>query len=376
MSSKFGSPAYLETGDSFCDQTMRSLLCEGRPPAAISPRALSVWISRRAWSDALDLYPASTTGAARVLVAAARHAGIARGLRRGGIDLLYVWRGLFGRAALGARAAQAEGIARVYFEGGPLPGWIQMDMQGVNARASIPRDPVFFRRWRQGWTRPLRDWRGLRATIRTGKPRRGLVGQRPRADWSGEEPFLFCPFQANEAGAVLPDAGWVSDPADLVAALAEASRALPDGWHLRLKPHPNARGDLSDLVARYPGARLVLDRDTDSLDQLRASRGVITVNSAMGLQAFYDDKPVIVLGDSYYSGLGRTETAGDVATLTRLVARPERLGFSAAARDELMSFLFNDFFVPQEELSSGAFQVASLLDRHRRHRALLAGGSA
>ncbi len=371
MSAGFANAAYLESGDPFCDGVMQTLLCDGQPPQGISPRRSSLRIDRAAISDARILQKRHGTGVAKALVTGARHAGIAHALRSAHIDLLYVWRGLMGRAELGALAARSQGIACAYFEGGALPGYFQIDMQGVNARSSIPRDPRFFSRWRETWTGPLPDWRGLRGTISAATPRRNLVAQEPRADWSSEGPFLFCPFQVNAAGETLPDAGWVADPADLVDALARASRALPPGWHLRLKPHPNARGDLSELVARHPQARLVLDRDTNSLDQLRASRGVVTVNSAMGLQAFFDDKPVIVLGDSYFSGAGRTQTACNVRDLTQLLARADRLDFSASARDALMSFLFNDFFIPETQLRSGAFNVAALVARHARHRAIL-----
>lgn len=372
MTPAFSNSAYLESGDPFCDGVMQALLCNARPPRGISPRQLSLRIGPAAISDARTLQRRHGISAAKTLVTAARHAGIAHSLGAGRIDLLYVWRGLMGRAELGAMAAGSQGIACVYFEGGALPGYFQIDMQGVNARASIPRDPRFFSRWRETWTGPLLDWRSLRGTISAAKPRRNLVAQEPRGDWSAEGPFLFCPFQMNAAGETLPDGGWVADPADLVAALALASHALPAGWHLRLKPHPNARGDLTDLVARHPDARLVLDRDTSSLDQLRASRGVVTVNSAMGLQAFFDDKPVIVLGESYFSGSGRTQSAGNVQELTDFLGRADRLDFVASARDDLMTFLFNDFFVPEERLRAGDFDVAALVGRHARHRAILA----
>ena len=115
----------------------------------------------------------------------------------------------------------------------------------------------------------------------------------------------------------------------------------------------------------------MIDRDTNSLDQLRASQGVITVNSAMGLEAFFFDKPVIVLGASYYGGLGRTRTADSIPALSSLLRQPWALDFDQAARDDLMDFLFSDFFVPEAGLRAGRFDVAALVARHARHRALM-----
>lgn len=55
-----------------------------------------------------------------------------------------------------------------------------------------------------------------------------------------------------------------------------------------------------------------------------------------------------------------------------MIADPGALDFDQAARDDLMNFLFNDFFVREEDLKSGRFDVASLMDRHARHNAILA----
>ncbi|XDA98614.1 capsular biosynthesis protein [Sulfitobacter sp. LCG007] len=368
MSLPYRRPAFLSNGETFCDTAMRALLCDGKAPQPVSVGALSPRIGQRAL---LDAHANGKGGGLKLIVAAARHAGFAQLLEREGVDLLYVWRGLRGRDELGAMAARAAGIPRIYFEGGPMPGWVQIDMAGVNARSSIPREPAFFRLWREKGPQPRIDWRSLRDTLTVRPPRRNLVAQERRDDWSDEGPFLFCPFQMNAPRDPLPDGGWAADAGELMAALAAASEVLPEGWHLRAKPHPNARGTLEPLLAQHPGARVVIDKDTNSLDQLAASRGVITVNSAMGLEAFFHDKPVIVLGESYYSGLGRTEIARSEAELVALLKYPEALGFDREARDDLMNFLFNDYFVRDEDLKEHRFDVARLVDRHARHQALL-----
>lgn len=366
--------AFMATTDEYCDAVMQTLRLNGQPPRLISIEPRSFNIDATAWRDAQMIVEERglnpVLGAIKRVSMAARHTRFCQTLRGEGIDLLYVWRGVMGRRALAIRAAASTGVTCVYFERGPLPGWVQIDCKGVNARGSIPRDPRFFRAWR-ALHPDIEDWRGLKQTLKARTPLRKLVAQHRRDDWNDEGPFLFCPFQMNQRGEQLADAGWVTDPADLVAVLARASRALPDGWHLRLKPHPNARGDLTDLTAPFLSDKFRLDRDTNSLDQLAASRGVITVNSAMGLEAFFHDKPVIVLGDSYYSAGGRTQTAFSQPELDALLADPGALDFDQAARDDLMNFLFNDFFVREEDLKSGRFDVASLMDRHARHNAIL-----
>ncbi|MDB6178792.1 hypothetical protein PAF17_14945 [Paracoccus sp. Z330] len=367
-------PAYLVTNDAFCDNAMQSLLLDGRPPQPIRLRSRLGPIAAGSWQDAGEICKQHgfRAGWAQVkqLSLAARHTGFIKDLHNRHVDILFLWRGLLGRAGLASLASRAAKVPCVYFERGPLPGWLQIDLNGVNARSSIPRDPAFFARWRQQ-AGNIRDWRNLSTSLVARTPRRDLVAQHARTDWTDEGPFLFCPFQLNAPRDMLPDGGWVSDPAELVRVLARASGNLPDGWHLRIKPHPNAPGDLARLLAPHLGPKLKMDRDTNSLDQLAASQGVVTVNSAMGLEAFFYDKPVIVLGDSYYSDFGRSQIANSDQQLAELLSRPDRLSFDQQARDDLMSFLFNDFFVPEPELKDGRFTVATLLARHDRHLALL-----
>lgn len=366
--------AYLASNDAFCDETLRSLLLDGQAPQPLRLDSRLGYFGSGNWNDAKRLCHRHEFGSGwsqiKQLSMAMRHAGFIRKLRREHIDILFLWRGLLGRAGLAALAAKRANIPCIYFERGPLPGWVQIDRSGVNARNSVPRDPAFFRRWRDE-AGAVTDWRSLKDSLVARTPRRDLVAQNCRDDWTKEGKFLFCPFQLNAARDMLPDGGWVGDPAKLVLALARASGHLPEGWHIRVKPHPNAPGDLGPLIAPHLGEKLRLDRDTNSLDQLRASQGVITVNSAMGLEAFFFDKPVIVLGDSYYSDKGRTDIATSQAELDRLLARPEQLGFDQAARDNLMTFLFNDYFIREQDLRDGAVSLDVILDRDARHQRLL-----
>ena len=366
-------PAILRNGDPACEAHLHSLRLPV-PPLELRPNGIRLAIpSPESWRAA----GAVTNGAdwsapqrtLKRLVAALRHAELARQLAAEGVDLLLVWRGLLGRSAVGTLAARSLGIPCVFFERGPLPGWLMIDMAGINAAAAIPRDAAAIRRWRASIATPL-DWRGLRETLAVRQPRRNLVAQTPRSDWNGEGPFLFVPFQVNAPPARQPDGGWAAGPADLVAGLAAASAALPEGWHLRVKPHPNARGDLRCLIGPHLSPRLRLDADTNALDQLAASRGVVTVNSAMGLEAFFHDKPVITLGDSYYADNGRTLQADSPAALAALLADPEALSFDPQARDDVMTCLFNDYFVRTEDLRAGRFGLPELLDRHARLAAL------
>ena len=86
-----------------------------------------------------------------------------------------------------------------------------------------------------------------------------------------------------------------------VSSLASAASSLPDGWHLRLKEHPSTQVSVVEAVRAAGTSRIWLDNDTDTFEQVAASRGVVTVNSSVGIQAFYFDKPVVVCGQTFWS---------------------------------------------------------------------------
>ena len=71
---------------------------------------------------------------------------------------------------------------------------------------------------------------------------------------------------------------------------------------------PRPRSRLLKRSARPARPRIWLDNDTDTFEQVAASRGVVTVNSSVGIQAFYFDKPVVVCGQTFWSIPGNRDT--------------------------------------------------------------------
>ncbi len=251
--------------------------------------------------------------------------------------LALAWNGLTGsRMAYMAGAADA-GAPRLYAELAPLPGRITLDPAGVNAEGSVPQDPDFYRDWAKG--RDLSGWREMGAGLVARASRRADVGQAGGADLP-ESPFLFCPLQVPDDSQVTLFAGWCGGMAGFLAALGQAAAALPQGWHLRVKEHPSAKTSLAPLLAPLlAGGRVVLDNGTDSFAQVAASRGVVTLNSSMGLQAFFHDKPVVTLGRAFFNLPGLVHPAQDQAALTALFASPQALRYDAALRAAFLCWL-------------------------------------
>ena len=254
-----------------------------------------------------------TRGRVDVALAQAKRPGksaLARGLKRALLTGQYnwarryftrhpdriavAWNGMTGGRKVFLDAARDAGAATLHAELAPLPGRITLDPYGVNAESSVPREPAAF----QGMAGD--GWREMGKGLQARPSRRADVQQGTGA--LPDAPFLFCPLQVPDDSQVRLFAGWCGGYEGFVAALTTAVAHLPQGWHLRLKEHPSARQSLAGMLAPLLATgRAVLDNDTDSFAQLAAAQGVVTLNSSMGLQAFFHDKPVVVVGRAFFA---------------------------------------------------------------------------
>jgi len=269
------------------------------------------------------------------------------------------WNGITGSRRVFMEGARDAGVPRLYGELAPFPGRMQLDPKGVNALSSVPRDPGFFTAWAAGRADRQGDaWRAMGANLTARLSRRADVRQ-VEADLS-DEPFLFVPLQVPNDSQITMFGGWTGSVAGMIAALAEASEALPEGWHIRIKEHPSAKTSLAEPLTRAMSiaqGRLRLDNQTDTFAQVRASRGVITVNSSVGLQSFFYDKPVIVLGEAFFALPGLVRVVGDQTALHAAMAEAESLAFDPALRAAFMNYLDQVHFPHVSESPDGTIEI-------------------
>lgn len=278
------------------------------------------------------------------------------------------WNGLGGQRMIFLMGARDAGAAVLHAELAPLPGRITLDPVGVNAESSIPRDAATFRDWAGDLPdRTGEGWRAMGAGLVARPSRRADVGQ---SDASlPDTPFLFCPLQVPTDSQVTLFAGWSSGMEGFLAALTKAVAHLPEGWHLRLKEHPSSRVALGPLLAPLVATgRAVIDNAADSFAQVAASRGVVTLNSSMGLQAFFHDKPVVVLGRAFFAREGLVSPAADQEELNRLFTNPAALAFDPADRARFMNWLDQVYYPRFDPEAQKAAALAPWLERARVSR--------
>ncbi|MCV2881688.1 capsular biosynthesis protein [Actibacterium sp. XHP0104] len=279
------------------------------------------------------------------------------------------WNGITGSRRAFMEGARDAGAARLYAELAPFPGRITLDHTGVNALNSVPRDAGWFAEWAgDDDARNGEGWRALGANLTARTSRRADVGQGDAGALADAGKFLFVPLQVPNDSQITLFAGWVQSVPGMLAALANAARHLPDGWHIRVKEHPSAKTSLAEPLARAvadAGGRIIIDNQTDTFAQVAASGGVITINSSVGLQAFFHDRPVIVLGQAFFAQSGLVTVADSARALQDALHAPESLSFDPQFRARFMNFLDGEYYPPAESGENDALSVDPVAIAHK-----------
>ncbi len=259
------------------------------------------------------------------------------------------WNGITSSRLAWLQGARDAGAGTLYMERSPLPGRVTLDARGVNWLNSVPRSRAAFEAWAaEDPARRGDGWRRLKAALIARPSARADVGQ-GQGNLPGR--FVFCPLQVPGDTQIRQFAGWIGSVERQIAAMCSAAMALPDGWHLRIKEHPSARVTLAaELRAAMAqtgagtAGKVIVDNATDTFAQVAASDAVLTINSSVGLQAFFFDRPVMVMGQAYFDQPGLTTRIGSEPQLREAFACPEAFGFDPALRAIFMNWLDREYY--------------------------------
>ena len=236
--------------------------------------------------------------------------------------------------------ARDAGARTLFFELAPFKGRITCDPIGVNQMNSLPREIGFYLSWMAQADIPPDRWRTLRSDI----TQRASARSKPSGEPGREGPYLFAPLQVpGDSQLRLFGRQFRTVPA-FIEALVTAADSLPAGWHLKVKEHPTAKVSYAHLISGR-SARVVLDNRTDTFELVAKSSGVVTVNSSVGLEAMFFDKPVVACGECFWALTSVAMSASDAASLAGIFAHPEALKSDLAARGAFLSYLLEEYYV-------------------------------
>lgn len=258
------------------------------------------------------------------------------------------WNGLNGTRRVFMDAAKDAGSKTLYFELAPFRGRVTVDPCGVNFNNSLPRDSAPYLAWADRYGRiPLESFKSSirqRPALRPAKS----VEQAQRID----EKFVFLPLQVPGDSQLRIFGGNYKRLDTLIDSLERMAEGLPEGWHLRVKEHPSSKISYAARILKSSNNRLVLDNQTDTFSQVRASRAVMTVNSSVGLEAMFFDKPVLVLGQCFWAIPGVAIDCSLESILFECLSNPEALSYREETRSAFLSYLLDEYYPDIYEIKS------------------------
>lgn len=275
------------------------------------------------------------------------------------------WNGLKGHRFLALMAARRCGHATLYLEEAPLPDRLTVDFSGINHGGSLPDRSDFYRHWLA--ENPGIDpgaWRSIRSDLSARKvTHRHDVGQNPADTDLSRQNYIFCPLQVPGDSQITVYGDWVASVDDMISHLEKAAAALPEGWSLRVKEHPNTRVSFARRLSGLAKQRIVLDNFTDTMEQIAASRAVLTINSSVGFESFFFDKPVLVLGHAFYGFDQLATKVQSSSHLAHLLADPEKLSFNPSDRNAFMSYVVERHFPSETDILAGRITLDDIVVR-------------
>lgn len=286
---------------------------------------------------------------------------------------LVVWNGIKGRRSLLAYAAELLEREVFYFEEAPFPKRIAIDRCGVNYGNSLPRDTDFYRAWLAASETDPDYWRdvGKQIAPRLAEEREDVQSEEAPPELA-QERFIFCPLQVPGDSQITIYGDWIGSVEDTIDRLKTASSNLPEGWHLRIKEHPSSQVSFFEKLDALRSDKFRIDNITNTMEQVALSCAVLSVNSSVGLQAFFSNKPVIVLGHAFYGfGTLATKVSGP-SELSDILKRPENLTFCQESRTAFMSYLCEEYYPMEQDVLDGCYGPENVRQRDRERDNIIA----
>ena len=266
------------------------------------------------------------------------------------------WNGTDGRRRLFVEAARRSGAKVLFLELSPIPEHLTCDPIGINANNSLPRNADFYLEWMKGADKPSstsasslenNKWAHFRQKIVPRKAHRkssvyqsGFTGSIP------QNKFVFCPLQVPYDSQVLEHGDWINGLPHMIEAIYQASRHLPDNWSLLIKEHPSSKVGFSHLILSREDERFKLVNNLPTFELVQACQGVVTLNSSVGLQAFFYGRPVLVLGHAFYDFHPVAIKVSDQNHLDSLFSNAETWTFDPVIRDVFLKYLIEEYYLP------------------------------
>lgn len=268
--------------------------------------------------------------------------------------------GVWGGNAVDARAvvvaARDAMLPCFRFENGFLPNTTQMDLRGVNAESSVPREEGFYQNRATTADAEVPYAPSTRTPLRA---KRGL------SPVSLPERYLFVPFQVHLDSQVILHSPWIRDMRQLFDTLVRSARRVSGAPALVFKEHPSCPMRYPELHREASQLGNVCFANGNSTEELiRNAAGVVTLNSTVGAESLLLAKPVLALGNAVYEVRGVASSARSEDEVVQWMedvwaGRPP----AAPLRNSYLRFLNDEYLIPGRHQDPGPRHIDAVKER-------------
>lgn len=249
------------------------------------------------------------------------------------------WNGLNSARRVFMDAAKDAGTKTLFFELSPFPDRITIDPNGVNFVNSLPRIPAPYIAWAKENSRDLLQWHRLRNTITQRQPATPPAPPPLSSKHSLDGNFVFIPLQVPGDSQLRIFGGDFKTVGKFVQTILDAASKCPPDWHIRIKEHPTAAPFVRAAIERSGCSNVVLDNTTNTFEQVKKSKLVMTINSSVGMEAMFYEKPVVATGHCFWAIEGIAAQAGSAEKIGKILSNPAKVTFAPEARHAFLNFL-------------------------------------
>lgn len=272
-------------------------------------------------------------------------------------DAVCVWGGKH-RSSILALAARSQQLAIIHLEHGVLPFTTAVDLQGINADNSLPRDAAFYR------ALPA-------APVPDTNP--SLEVRKAYPDKPGEdaglatlpERYIFVPFQVDSDTQILLQSPWIRDMRQFFRLLVRVFNQLDDPQlHLIFKEHPTSESSYPGLhrdAGKEERIHFVNNRLTQEL--IEHAESVVTINSGVGIESLLFNRPVIVTGRAFYNIPGLVMKADSETELLDALHGVKTFRSDQLLRRNFLYYLETEYLVPGKKFSKDEPHLQAMASR-------------
>ena len=286
-------------------------------------------------------------------------------------SVVICWNGMKGFRFMFMLAAKRNGHQTLYLEESPLPERLSVDTSGINFGNSVPRDSRFFLEWALRHPEKQGAWSKLRNQITQRQARTANVMGVPVPEELQNETYIFCPLQVPGDSQLTVYGGWCDTVEKTIEFLKNSSNMLPKGVHFRLKEHPSADIRFTTWIKEMETEQFKLDNASDTFELVKNSAGVLTVNSSVGLEALFFDRPVGTLGQAFYAMEGIVSKISSPSDLANWIEEILASEVSSEARIAFLDYLSEVHFPRELEVLSGAYGLLDVNNRDSTAESIL-----